>query len=345
MFEADDLDFQLAGVRFPTVPRPLDEHRLYVYDATTDTSHDALAQEIGQFLRPGDLMVFNNSRVEPVQFYLDDSRFILLIQPHLDTLDRVRVICPFKPSVGETLQLPFATIFLMEHEPGWDVYWARICPSDDSRTLVDLIRQHGQFPLPIYIQRRPTPGEEDSYQSVFARIDGSIAPPVAGSHFSLASIEAARARGIEIAEVTLHVGYGTFRSFKTKMVDDHVMDPEGYSISRDVISQIERTRMAGGRVIAVGTTVARVLETVGNDWESALNSQADVVGETTLFIKPPYSPKIVGGLVTNFQYPRLPVICMAATFVGLDPLRELYKSAVERGYMFYSLGDAMLLLF
>jgi S-adenosylmethionine:tRNA ribosyltransferase-isomerase len=345
MFEAHDLDFHLSGVRYPTEPRPLDEHRLYVYDKATDTSRHAMAQGIGHLLRPGDLMVFNNSRVEPVQFYLDDTRFVLLIQPQLDTLERARVICPFKPAVGETLHLPFATVSLMEHEPGWDVYWARISPSDDSESLATFVRRHGQFPLPIYIQRRPAPGEEDSFQSVYAKIDGSIAPPVAGSHFSMECLEAARAYGIDIAEVTLHVGYGTFRSFKTRMVDDHVMDPESFSISRDVIRQIERTRRTGGRVVAIGTTVARVLETVGADWESAIKSQTDVQGETTLFIKPPYTPRIVGGLVTNFQYPRLPVICMAATFVGLQPLRQLYSAAVERGYLFYSLGDAMLLLF
>lgn len=342
---SDEFDFGLNNVRVPQGPRPIDAHRLLTFDRDTGRIDDAPMRSIADYLAAGDLLVFNNSRVIPVQLYREDNTFVLLIEPTLSSLTNVRMICPFKPKVGETLQFPFASILLTAHEPGWDVYRGDIAVFSQIKNLGEFIRQFGQFPLPIYLKRQPTSADAVALQSVYASVDGSIAPPVAGSHFDKSLIRDLNERGIRTASVTLHVGYGTFRSFKTEYIDDHVMDPETFTITKESIRVIDETVDAGRRVVAIGTTAARVLETIAQHWKETVSSNSDQAGETRLFIKPPFTPKIVRGLVTNFQYPKLPVIAMAATFVGLPELRSIYDHAYRNDYAFYSYGDAMLLKF
>lgn len=342
---ADFYDFGLNDVDIPTEPRPISDHRLLVYDARDDSTSHSKMRSIADQLEKGDVLVFNNSRVMPVSLYLSEERFVLLIEPDREPLAGVRVICPFKPRAGDVIEFPFGRIELTEHEPGWDVYRANIFPNDDICSLPELIRRHGQFPLPIYLRRQPTHADECALQNFFAAVDGSIAPPVAGTHFDASLLESIRSTGIGTAMVTLHVGYGTFRSFKSEYIDEHVMDGERYAVSKEALHTVDAALQAGKRVVAIGTTSARVLETLGLDWDAALKADADLAGETRIFIKPPYTPNTVRGLLTNFQYPRLPVIAMAATFVGLDQLRRVYHEAHKQRYKFYSLGDAMLLKF
>lgn len=342
---ADSYDFGLRDVDVPQEPRPISEHRLLVYDAVCDTLSHSSMRALVQHLTTGDLLVFNDSRVVPVALYLPDGRFVLLIEPDRDSLSDVRVICPFKPRVGEIIGFPFADLALYEHEPGWDVYRASVTTHDGVSTLGELIRRHGQFPLPIYLRRQPTAADSRALQNYFAAVDGSIAPPVAGTHFDRELVEAAIVAGVEVAMVTLHVGYGTFRSFKAEFVEEHTMDRERYAVRRATVRRVNAALKGGKRVVAVGTTSARVLETLGMNWPAIVDDDRDIEGETDLFIKPPYEPRIVHGLITNFQYPMLPVIAMAATFVGLENLRRVYSEAHERKYKFYSLGDAMLLKF
>ena len=301
--------------------------------------------DIASVVSEGDVFVFNDTYVDKVAFYLDDSRFILVIEPEKSNFDDVKVICPFKPSVGESFKFDFGSIILDTHEPGWDVYHAHFHLFHEVGTMRDLLEKFGQFPLPIYIRRQPDARDEEALQGYYAVRNGSIAPPVAGTHFDSETIASMTDKGVSIAKITLHVGYGTFRSFKTEYVDQHAMDPEWYSIPLETIAVLKRAREEGKRVVAVGTTVARALETVGSVWEDVLKSGASVSGETTIFIQPPYKPKLITGLITNFQYPRLPVICMAASFVGLDNLRNVYGESVKRGYKYYSYGDAMFLEF
>lgn len=340
-----DFDFELTGFHVPKEPRPLDKHRLLIYSKSSGAITDAMVSDITRHLLPGDVMVFNNSKVIPVSLYLDDSRFVLVCDPQVEGLDSVRVICPFKPNVGETITLPYVEIDLLSHEPGWDVYNAKFRPTGDAASLADILSRYGQFPLPIYIQRQPTSSDEKALQNHYASVAGSIAPPVAGSHFDAKQMERLELHGIVTTMVTLHVGYGTCRSFKTENINDHVMDGESYFADRQAIEIIERARSRGSRIVAVGTTSARVLETMGSRWAEIVESTEDVSGQTEIFIFPPYEPKLVGGLVTNFQYPRLPVIAMAAAFVGLEQLRSVYDHAVKEHYDFYSYGDAQLLLF
>ncbi len=221
---ADDYDFGLADVDVPKEPRPVSEHRLLVYDAPNDRISHAMMRSIADQLEAGDVLVFNDSRVMPVSLYLSDDRFVLLIEPDRESLEGVRVICPFKPRAGEVISFPFGRVELKAHEPGWDVYRANIVPNEGVGSLRELLRRHGQFPLPIYLRRQPTLADERALQNFFATVDGSIAPPVAGTHFDAALMESIAAAGIRTVMVTLHVGYGTFRSFKSEYIDEHVMD-------------------------------------------------------------------------------------------------------------------------
>lgn len=342
---SDSFDFGLNEIHIPKEPRPISEHRLLVHNASNGhTSHSDM-MHIREHLDEGDVLVFNDSKVMPVSLYRPDNTFVLIIEPHEQALNNVRLICPFKPKVGEVISFPYADIELIEHEPGWDVYRGNIVPRDGITTVAELLSHHGQFPLPIYIDRQPLAADTRALQNHFAAVDGSIAPPVAGTHFNSDLMNVLRASGIETVMVTLHVGYGTFRSFKSEYIEDHVMDSERFAVSRDAIRKIESARKRGSRIVAVGTTSARVLETLGARWVDVVKADVDVSDATSIFIRPPYTPKIVGGLVTNFQYPKLPVIAMAATFVGLENLREVYLSARDLEYSFYSYGDAMLLKF
>lgn len=342
---SDSFDFGLDDVQVPKEPRPISQHRLLVYDAERNHLAHSSMLKIREHLNEGDLLVFNNSRVMPVSLYREDDTFVLIIEPQKQSLQNVRVICPFKPQVGDVLRFPYADVELIEHEPGWDVYRANITARGGITSMSELLDRHGQFPLPIYINRQPTLADANALQNHFANVDGSIAPPVAGTHFNADLIKSLEASGIETAMITLHVGYGTFRSFKAEFIDDHVMDAERFVATRETIQKVDAAKRRGSRVIAVGTTSARVLETLGRDWEEVVRAGVDIDDTTSIFIKPPYTPHLVGGLVTNFQYPKLPVIAMAATFVGLENLRSVYLTAYELKYSFYSLGDAMLLKF
>jgi S-adenosylmethionine:tRNA ribosyltransferase-isomerase len=342
---SDNFDFGLNDVRVPKEPRPVSDHRLLVYDAKSDQIAHSSMPHIRDHLDEGDLLVFNNSKVMPVSLYRPDDTFVLIIEPQTEALENVRVICPFKPKVGEVISFPYADIELIEHEPGWDVYRANITTHDGIMTMSELLDRHGQFPLPIYIKRQPTSADTKALQNHFADAEGSIAPPVAGTHFDADLLSSLEASGIETAMITLHVGYGTFRSFKAEYVEDHVMDAEHFVATKETIQKVDAAKKRGSRVVAVGTTSARVLETLGMDWENVVNAGADVNDTTSIFIRPPYTPRIAGGLVTNFQYPKLPVIAMAATFVGLENMRRVYFTAHDLDYAFYSLGDAMLLKF
>ena len=199
------------------------------------------------------------------------------------------------------------------------------------------------MPLPPYIrQGRAEPGDADRYQTVYAQHDGSVAAPTAGLHFTPRLFEAVprSGRGIDVGFVTLHVGLGTFQPIQVADVRDHIMHTEYSELGAETIAKIEACRKRGGRVIAVGTTSVRVLESaaLANDVLGPWS------GETTLFITPPYRFRVVGGLVTNFHLPRTTLLLLVAAFAGVECLRRAYDVAVRERYRFYSYGDAMLIL-
>lgn len=344
--KSSDLDFNLSGFRIAQKQRPYDEHRLLVYNCELEETQHIMFNDIMSVLKPDDLLVFNNSRVMPVSIFLDSDNFILFIEPAKMSLVDVRVICPFKPKVGETFEVNGSKIELTFHEPGWDVYHATITTNNKYNNLAEFLDNNAKIPMPIYLKRIPTKEDENALQNIYAEIPGSIATPVAGLHFSKELLKSLKDSGIRMAEVTLHVGYGTFRSFKTEYIDEHKMDTEYYTVSKEALGQIKNAKKKGTRIIAVGTTSARVLESIADrtDLEDYFNSDLQLEGETSIFIYPPYNFKLTDGLITNFQYPRLPVLAMAATLVGLDTLKEVYDESIREDYMYYTFGDAMLLL-
>jgi len=198
----------------------------------------------------------------------------------------------------------------------------------------------GHVPLPPYIDRPDEPSDRERYQTVFARDPGSVAAPTAALHFTAATLEALRARGIEIAFLTLHVGAGTFRPVAGEHPEEHALDPEPYRIPEETAAAVSGARERGGRVLAVGTTSVRALESWARDGEPAGGAWRD----TSLFVFPPYEFKVVRGMITNFHLPRTSLLMLVSALAGRERVLRAYETAVAEGYRFYSYGDAMLVL-
>ena len=213
--------------------------------------------------------------------------------------------------------------------------------TDAAVDLMDAIERIGHVPLPPYIKRDDTAADRDRYQTVYARDRGSVAAPTAGLHFTPALLDELASRGIERAEVTLHVGYGTFKPIRVARIEDHLVDPERYVVRRAAADALTRARREHRRVIAVGTTTCRVLESleVGDD-----GAVPESGGEATLFIRPGHTFRLVDGLVTNFHLPRSSLLVLVAAFAGRERILEAYREAVAERYRFYSYGDAMLIV-
>ncbi len=206
-------------------------------------------------------------------------------------------------------------------------------------TVPEAVHAFGRMPLPPYIKREVEPQDAERYQTVFARVEGAIAAPTAGLHLSRALLGRLAVRGCEIASVTLHVGLGTFQPVTTEDLDEHKMHKEWFEVSRPTAQAIERTRARGGKVVAVGTTVVRALESAAADTGEVRAAS----GETHLLIQPGYTFRAVDMLLTNFHLPRSTLLALVCAFGGRERVLAAYRTAVERGYRFYSYGDAMLL--
>ena len=214
--------------------------------------------------------------------------------------------------------------------------WAE--PPGDVDALVDAI---GHVPLPPYIKRADTTADRERYQTVFARARGSVAAPTAGLHFTPELLAELTARGVERAEITLHVGYGTFKPVKVDRVEDHVVDPEPYSISEDAAAAINRARSEGRRVIAVGTTTTRALEDAARRGGGVVQSGTSMA---EVFIYPGFEFQVIDGLLTNFHLPRSSLLMLVCAFAGRERVLHAYEEAVRERYRFYSYGDAMVLI-
>ncbi|HEX6938742.1 MAG TPA: tRNA preQ1(34) S-adenosylmethionine ribosyltransferase-isomerase QueA [Longimicrobiales bacterium] len=199
------------------------------------------------------------------------------------------------------------------------------------------LERHGRIPLPPYVQREPGPEDRDRYQTVFAREAGSVAAPTAGLHFTRELLAALEAKGVRLVRLVLHIGVGTFRPVEVEDPARHTMHAERYAVAADAAAALNRTRADGGRIWAVGTTVARALETVTDD-DGVIRPGA---GWTSLFIRPPYRFKAVDRLITNFHLPRSTLLMLVAAFGGYENVMRAYRTALDEGYRFYSYGDAM----
>ena len=295
--------------------------------------------ELPQLLAPGDLLIFNDTRVIKARLAGEKAsggRVEVLIERALsehEALAQVRASKP--PRAGSTMRLADSIEVRVLAREG-EFYRLRF---PEKGTVPELLERHGSVPLPPYVSRAPRSEDEERYQTVYARASGAVAAPTAGLHFDAPLLAAFAKRGVELAWVTLHVGAGTFQPVRVKNLAKHRMHSERYAIPAATAAAIGETRRRSGSIVAVGTTTLRCLEA------SATAHGAPVAGaaETDLFITPGFEFRVVDRLVTNFHLPKSTLLVLVSAFAGIEPVRRAYRHAIEERYRFYSYGDAMLL--
>jgi S-adenosylmethionine:tRNA ribosyltransferase-isomerase len=321
-------------------------------------------REFPALLNPGDVLVLNTSRVMPARLIgrRDNGRpaEVLLVHPEPDGAWLAMVHPGGKLKTGRRVWVGAEGAEGAVRAEGAEVEIVGVVGGGlrrvrfhgmDARVVME---RFGAVPLPPYIHRPPEAGDRERYQTVYARTDGSVAAPTAGLHFTPEILAAVRGRGVEIAEVVLHVGPGTFKPVEVEDPRDHVMHAEWYEIGDAAAETINRARAQGGRVWAVGTTVARVLETAATPITATPASSASSAtpaaavragaGWTDLFIYPPYRFRAVDALLTNFHLPRSTLLMLVAAFAGYEPVMGAYREAVRERYRLYSYGDAMVVV-
>ena len=318
--------------------------RLLVVPAGEGAFSDLQVRDLPGLLRAGDLLVFNDTRVIPARLFgHKDSggRVEILIERLLpDEQARAQVRASKPPKANAWIALDGGGRAEVLGREG-EFYRLRFEVEDG---LEPWLLRVGRLPLPPYIRREPGQDDAERYQTVFARQVGAVAAPTAGLHFDEPLLAALRERGVQFGHVTLHVGAGTFQPVRVEDVREHAMHSEWLNVGAELVAQVRRTREAGGRVIAVGTTVVRALESA---WCSGEAPHAGELrpfsGETRIFIFPGYRIRSVDALLTNFHLPESTLLMLVSAFAGKVRVFEAYRHAVERRYRFFSYGDAMLL--
>lgn len=337
----DDFDFSLPPeliAQHPTLERR-GSRLLHVDGGRLD---DRCFADLPQLLRAGDLLVFNDTRVIKARFHgvKDTGGQVEVMLERI--VDARHAICQIRaskaPKTGCRLRLADTFTVRMSGRAGSDGDFFAL-ELDEDGDFWDLAERHGKLPLPPYIAHPADGADETRYQTVYARTPGAVAAPTAGLHFDEAMLETLKAQGIHSAFVTLHVGAGTYRPVRVEKIADHRMHSERYEISTATAAAVAATRAAGGRVVAVGTTSLRALESA---------SQADGSlhpggAETDIFITPGYRFRVVDRLITNFHLPKSTLLMLVSAFAGCAAIRAAYAHAIAERYRFFSYGDAMLL--
>ncbi|MFI5179503.1 MAG: tRNA preQ1(34) S-adenosylmethionine ribosyltransferase-isomerase QueA [Vicinamibacterales bacterium] len=346
-----DFDFDLPEALIAQEPRPRGASRLRVVDRARSSWREAMVADLPGLLAPGDLLIVNDTRVFPARLIgrrdpsggaveclllekIDDAHWNALVHPGQKLKPGAQMVfedASRAPGVvlrGTILERRYFGRRLIRLE-------AAGAPGVDA--AVDAL---GHTPLPPYIHREDTPEDRERYQTIFARARGSVAAPTAGLHFDAALLEALDRAGVARAPITLHVGYGTFKPVRVERTEDHRVDAEPYDIPAATASAIDATRRAGHRIVAVGTTTTRALESAAEEGGRVRVGP----GATDLFIQPGHEFRVVDALVTNFHLPRSSLLMLVAAFAGRDLILAAYREAVARGFHFYSYGDAMLVV-
>jgi S-adenosylmethionine:tRNA ribosyltransferase-isomerase len=316
-----------------------------VLDRETGHVAHGMVQDLPQWLLPHDLMVVNESKVIPARLFATKPETgakleVFLLRPAMDQAvgEWEALISPAKRVKGNlVLKLEGKGEVAVLEALGEGHFIVRL---NRVGNLKKFLNQHGHIPLPPYIKRKDDAADRRRYQTLFARKEGSVAAPTAGLHFSRPLLAKLKKRGIQQASVALHVGLGTFLPVSSDEIEGHVMHPERFEVSAGLVSAIGRTRSKNGRVVAIGTTVVRALESAVQP-EGFLKAGS---GETRLFINPGYTFKAVDVLFTNFHQPRSTLLMLVCSFAGRERVLAAYKEALHKGYRFLSYGDAMLIL-
>jgi S-adenosylmethionine:tRNA ribosyltransferase-isomerase len=320
--------------------RPLADRaasRLLALDGASGALRDLHFRDLPSLLRPGDLLVFNNTRVIPARFYgQKDSggKVEILIERLTGARTAIAQVRASKaPRPGSRIWLAGGESLVVEgREEGFYQLLA------EHEELTALLARHGHVPLPPYITRGDDSSDTERYQTVYARHAGAVAAPTAGLHFDTAMLARLKAMGVDSAELTLHVGAGTFQPVRVDDLDAHQMHAEWLDVSAEVVAAVARAKARGGRVIAVGTTCVRSLETA-----AAEGGLQPFQGDSRLFIRPGYDFRIIDAMVTNFHLPESTLLMLVAAFAGYSEILAAYRHAVAEGYRFFSYGDAMFL--
>ena len=337
--ELSEFNYDLPQELIAQVPiKNRDESRLLILDRSTQTLEDKIFRDIIDYLEPGDCLVRNNTKVIPARLYGKKDtganvEFVLLKNIEGDIWEAM-----VRP--GNKLHIGAKVIF------GDGLLTAEILDTTEDGTrkvkftydgiFNEILDQIGLMPLPPYIHESLK--ENDRYQTVYAKYEGSAAAPTAGLHFTPELLKKIEEKGIDIANVTLHVGIGTFRPVKETNIEDHHMHTEHYYIKQEDADKINKAKLAGKRVIAVGTTSCRTLETIADPKTGMVNA---CEGDTGIYIYPGYKFKCIDGLITNFHLPESTLIMLVSAFAGKDYIMKAYKHAVDEKYKFFSFGDAM----
>ena len=337
----EEFDYYLPEELIAQVPiKKRDESRLMVLNKENETIEDKVFKDIIDYLQPGDCLVRNNTKVIPARLYGKKDtganvEFVLLNRIENDIWESI-----VRP--GNKLKPGTEVIF------GDGILKAKILDVMDGGTrkvefsyegiFNEILDQIGLMPLPPYIHESLK--EKNRYQTVYAKYEGSAAAPTAGLHFTPELLKKIEEKGVKIANVTLHVGIGTFRPVKEENIEEHKMHTEHFYIKQEDVEKINETKKSGGRVIAVGTTSCRVLETIADERTGLV---APIESDTGIYIYPGYKFKCIDGLITNFHLPKSTLLMLVSAFANREYILKAYKHAVDEKYRFFSFGDAMFL--
>lgn len=342
-------EFPIPREKIALRPRPHGQHKLLVYDRVSREITHHQFEDLGNLLPKGSVIVVNNSRVVKAALRkpVDDGTYLHVMYPNHESLNEVYTLCPWKPPVGEKVfvnggyyEVKGAPI------PNRDVRVGVLVPDDKNiKNLPEFLDRFGSLPIPIYInsERPPDSADNRDYQNCYAKVPGSIECPTAGLHFYPELMDSLKKQGLEFVEITLHIGYGTWKSLKAKYIDEHEMDPEEMVVTPEAFNRLIEVKKENRPLLAVGTSGVRTLETIAPEVLRGEKISAPITKETSLYIHPPYDFKLADMLLTNFAYPRTPIMVLPATFIGLGELKRIYQEALAHDYLFYTYGDSILI--
>ncbi|MCX2981804.1 tRNA preQ1(34) S-adenosylmethionine ribosyltransferase-isomerase QueA [Halieaceae bacterium IMCC14734] len=347
--QRSDFDYDLPAELIADYPLPQRTgSRLLCLDGRDGSTEHRQFVDLQDILQPGDLLVFNNTRVIPARLWgqkTSGGQAEVLVERMLsDTEMLAHVRCSKSPRAGTELLLR------AQQEPGatrarllvlgrqGELFHLQL---QEQASLLDMLREIGHMPLPPYIEREDESLDRERYQTVYGERDGAVAAPTAGLHFSADFIEQLRASGVDTGFITLHVGAGTFQPVRADAIEDHHMHAEYLEVEAALCEQVADTQARGGRVVAVGTTVVRALETAASEGGGTLQPWQ---GDSRIFIYPGYRFQVIDALLTNFHLPESTLIMLVSALAGHQQVMSAYQQAVEERYRFFSYGDAMFLL-
>ncbi|KGK20034.1 tRNA preQ1(34) S-adenosylmethionine ribosyltransferase-isomerase QueA [Vibrio navarrensis] len=342
--QVSDFHFDLPDELIARYPQPeRTASRLLQLNGNTGEVKDGTFKDVLDLVQPGDLVVFNNTRVIPARMFgrkASGGKLEVLVERMLDDkrlLAHVR--CSKSPKPGSTVILgennQYSAEMVARHGALFEL------KLNGDKTLLEVLEEIGHMPLPPYIDRPDEDADKERYQTVYNQKPGAVAAPTAGLHFDAQLLEQMQAKGVELAYVTLHVGAGTFQPVKVDNIHDHHMHAEYAEVPQEVVDAIAATKARGGRIIAVGTTSVRSLESAAQDALKKGTELAPFFADTEIFIYPGYQYQLVDCLITNFHLPESTLIMLVSAFAGYEHTMRAYQHAVDSQYRFFSYGDAM----